>query len=65
MKVNGTAVIFNIYFISCCISTNALIQSTAKQTTTVDHADIRGLVTDLPSLRRGACLSLVAGIMAS
>jgi len=34
---------------------NALIQSTDKQTTTVDHADIRGLVTDPTSLRRGAC----------
>ena len=29
----------------------------------VDHADMRGLVTDLSSLHRGAGLSLVAGFI--
>jgi hypothetical protein len=29
----------------------------------VDHADMRGLVTDWTSLHRGAGLSLVAGII--
>ena len=35
----------------------------AGQIATVDHADMRGLVTDLTSLRRGAGLSLVAGVV--
>ena len=29
----------------------------------VDHADMRGLVTDRSSLHRGASLSLVAGLI--
>ena len=33
------------------------------QIATVDHAEMRGLVTDRTSLRRGACLSLQAGII--
>ena len=36
----------------------------AGQIATVDHADMRGLVTDPTSLRRGAGLSLVAGVVA-
>ena len=42
---------------------SALGQDTARQITTVDHADMRGLVTDWTSLRRGAGLSLVAGFI--
>lgn len=38
-------------------------QDTAWQTATVDHADMRGLVTDWTSLHRGAGLSLKAGII--
>jgi len=34
-----------------------------RQTATVVHADMRGLVTDWTSLCRGAGLSLVAGII--
>ena len=37
-------------------------QDKAGLIATVDHADMRGLVTDRTSLRRGAGLSLVAGI---
>jgi hypothetical protein len=43
--------------------TGTLGQGTARQFATVDHADMRGLVTDWTSLRRGAGLSLVAGII--
>jgi hypothetical protein len=46
-----------------CYSPDALVQDTARQIATVDHADMRGLVTDLTSLRRGAGLSLIAGII--
>ena len=46
-----------------CYLPDALGQDTARQIATVDHADMRGLVTDLTSLRRGAGLSLVAGII--
>jgi hypothetical protein len=42
---------------------DALGQDTVRQTATVDHADMRGLVTYLTSLHRGAGLSLVAGII--
>ena len=45
-----------------CI-TSTLGQDTAWQIATVDHADMRGLVTDWTSLHRGAGLSLVAGII--
>lgn len=38
-------------------------QDAAKQFAMVDHADIRGLVTDGTSLHRGAGLSLVAGFI--
>ena len=38
-------------------------QGVARQIATVDHADIRGLITDRTSLRRGAGLSLVSGII--
>ena len=38
-------------------------QDTAGQTATVVHADMRGLVTDWTSLRRGAGLSLFAGFI--
>jgi len=38
-------------------------QDTDKQTATVDHTDIRGLVTYLTSLHRGAGLSLWAGFI--
>ena len=38
-------------------------QGTVRQFATVDHADMRGLVTDWTSLRRGAGLSLVAGFI--
>jgi len=38
-------------------------QGTAKQIATVDHADMRGLVTDWTSLHRGAGLCLVAGFI--
>ena len=37
-------------------------QDKAGLIATVDHADMRGLGTDRTSLRRGAGLSLVAGI---
>ena len=40
-----------------------LAQDRVGQIATVDHADMRGLVTDWTSLRRGAGLSLVAGII--
>ena len=43
--------------------TSILSQDTARQIATVDHADMRGLVTDWTSLRRGAGLCLVAGII--
>jgi hypothetical protein len=42
---------------------SVLGQDTAKQIAMVDHADIRGLVTDRTSLHRGAGLSLVAGFI--
>ncbi len=35
----------------------------ARQLATVDHADMRGLVTDPTSLRRGAGLCLVSGFI--
>ena len=35
----------------------------SQQIATVDHADMRGLVTDPTSLRRGAGLSLGAGFI--
>ena len=38
-------------------------QDTAKQFAMVDHADMRGLVTDWTSLHRGAGLSLIAGFI--
>ena len=38
-------------------------QDTARQFAMVDHANMRGLVTDWTSLHRGAYLSLVAGII--
>jgi len=38
-------------------------QGTVRQTAMVDHADMRGLVTDWTSLHRGAGLSLVAGFI--
>ena len=38
-------------------------QGTVRQIATVDHADMRGLVTDWTSLHRGAGLSLVAGFI--
>ena len=38
-------------------------QDTAGQNAMVDHADMRGLVTDWTSLHRGAGLSLVSGII--
>ena len=38
-------------------------QDTVRQFAMVDHADMRGLVTDWTSLHRGAGLSLVAGII--
>ena len=41
---------------------DVLGQDKAGLIATVDHADMRGLVTDWTSLRRGAGLSLVAGI---
>ena len=43
--------------------TSILGQDTARQIATVDHADMRGLVTDWTSLHRGAGLSLVAGFI--
>ena len=49
---------------SCSLSSLSMLgQSTARQTATVDQSDMRGLVTDLTSLRRGADLSLVAGFI--
>ena len=42
---------------------DALAQDTARQTATVDHADMRGLVTYLTSLHRGTGLSLLSGII--
>ncbi|MEJ2692292.1 MAG: hypothetical protein P8166_04340, partial [Candidatus Thiodiazotropha sp.] len=42
---------------------SVLGQDAAKQFAMVDHADIRGLVTDGTSLHRGAGLSLVAGFI--
>jgi hypothetical protein len=42
---------------------SVLGQNTVKQIAMVDHADIRGLVTDWTSLHRGAGLSLVAGFI--
>ncbi len=47
---------------SLCLS-SALGQDTARQFAMVDHADMRGLVTDWTSLHRGAGLSLVAGFI--
>jgi len=44
-------------------TSGTLGQGRTKQIATVDHADMRGLVTDLTSLRRGACLFLGAGII--
>ena len=44
-------------------SKSMLGQDTARQIAMVDHADIRGLVTDWTSLHRGAGLSLVAGFI--
>ena len=41
----------------------ALSQDKAGLIATVDHSDMRGLVTDRTSLRRGAGLSLTAGIV--
>ena len=38
-------------------------QDTARQFAMVDHADMRGLVTDWTSLHRGAGLSLIAGFI--
>jgi len=38
-------------------------QDTVGQFAMVDHADMRGLVTDWTSLHRGAGLSLVAGFI--
>ena len=46
-----------------CFTSSALGPDTARQMATVDHADMRGLVTDWTSLRRGAGLSLVAGFI--
>ena len=42
---------------------SVLGQDTARQIAMVDHADMRGLVTDWTSLHRGAGLSLVAGFI--
>ncbi len=42
---------------------SVLGQRMAGQFATVDHADMRGLVTDLTSLRRGAGLSLGTGFI--
>jgi hypothetical protein len=42
---------------------SVLGQDTDKQIAMVDHADMRGLVTDWTSLHRGAGLSLVAGFI--
>jgi len=53
---------FFIHVSMRCI-TSTLGQDTAWQIATVDHADMRGLVTDWTSLHRGAGLSLVAGII--
>ena len=41
----------------------ALGQDTVKQTATVDQSEMRGLVTDRTSLRRGAGLSLKTGFI--
>jgi len=45
-------------FCTIFIISSVLGQDTDKQTATVDHTDIRGLVTYLTSLHRGAGLSL-------
>jgi hypothetical protein len=45
------------------LSSSLLGQNTVGQFAMVDHADMRGLVTDWTSLRRGAGLSLVAGFI--
>jgi hypothetical protein len=45
------------------LSSSLLGQNTVGQFAMVDHADMRGLVTDWTSLHRGAGLSLVAGII--
>ena len=42
---------------------STLSQDTVGQFAMVDHADMRGLVTDWTSLHRGAGLSLVSGII--
>ena len=54
---------FDLSSLHTIFSFSHMGQNMNKQTATVDHTDIRGLVTYLTSLHRGAGLSLLTGII--